>query len=128
MSDRVPETIGELGVILVRVERQLEQLVTKSTFEAEQQRTREEFRAVRGDQTQWATESRGAHQHLDTKIDAVKNELTIKIETIEKAQTVAAQEQQRTRSSRWFQVAMAVVVGLLGFGLGLLQVVVTGGS
>lgn len=127
MADRVPETIGELGVILVRVEEQLKVMVTQQTFAAEQERTREEFRDVRNDHTEWVAESRGAHGALDTKIEAVKNELTIKLDAIAKVQADAEADRQRTKSARLFQVAGWVLVGFLGFGLGLLQHVLTRG-
>lgn len=84
MADRVPETIGELGIILVRVEKALESMVTRSTFEAEQERTREEFRDVRQDHTEWTAESRAAHAEMNAEIRRVEREQVIAISLAKK--------------------------------------------
>lgn len=119
MSDRVPETIGELGVILVRVERQLEQLVTKSTFEAEQQRTREEFRAVREDMTEWRAESRAAHDVLETKIGANRDALNTKIDLQRDRAEALENDARKTKSSRTFQAVLTAAGWLVALGTGV---------
>lgn len=119
MADRVPETIGELGIILVRVEKALETMVTRSTFEAEQERTREEFRDVRQDHTEWTAESRAAHTEISAEVRRVEREQVIAVSLAKKeAQDAVAaladqmdkQEKAQRESKQRFLLAIAGMV------------------
>lgn len=119
-TERLPETIGELGIILVRVEKTLETMVTRSTFEAEQERTREEFRDVRQDHTEWTIESRGAHTELGAELRRVERENVLavslakkeakeSVEALEKQLAAQEKAQRESRQRTWLALAGMVL-------------------
>lgn len=114
MADRAPETIGELGLILLRVEQSVKDLrqetVARSTFEAEQRRTREELASVREQMTSWVAESKGAHVDLAKRID--ENE---------EKQVRLSEESRKQRSARALALASMGVSVALGFAIALLN-------
>lgn len=116
-------TIGEVYRLLVAMDKRLDGLVTAAVFKAEQDFSREQFRVLTRDLSDWKAESRGEHSRLDGRMNTLESEFDGKVDTVKaeiKAERDRADTIERTaraqNAQKWLSIGLAALAAVISIG------------